>query len=105
MRRSCGINSAAGLGGHRVLGTAWFAAGQGLPAAQRETLLAAARELLQADRLAATAGATSPQPAVVVLRVLAHGVEPVMALLARVRAAWRHAAWGLAAEPPRVWRT
>ena len=99
------LDSAAGLGGHRVLGIAWFAAGQGLPAAQRETLLAAARGALQGDALAATAGATSPQSAVVVLRVLAQGVEPVMGLLARVRAAWRQAAWGLAAEPPRIWRT
>ena len=99
------LDSATGLGGHRVLGTAWFAAGQGMPPAQRETLLAAARDVLQGDGLADTAGATSPQSAVVVLRVLAHGVEPVMGLLARVRAAWRQAAWGLAAEPPRIWRT
>jgi hypothetical protein len=28
-----------------------------------------------------------------------------MALLAAVRAAWRGVAWGLAANPPRVWRT
>jgi len=41
----------------------------------------------------------------VMLRVLGNGVEPVMALLAQVRAAWRQAAWGLAAEPPRIWRT
>ena len=99
------MDSGAGLGGHRVLGTAWFAAGQGMLAAQRETLLAAAREVAQDHSLAATAGATSPQAAVVLLRVLGHGVEPVMALLARVRAAWRKAAWGLAAEPPRIWRT
>ena len=99
------LDSAAGLGRHRVLGTAWFAAGQGMPATLRETLLAAARELVQGDRLAATAGATSPQTAVVVLRVLGHGVEPVMGLLKRVRAAWRQAAWNLAAEPPRIWRT
>lgn len=99
------LDSAAGLGGHRVLATAWFAAGQGMPAVQRETLLAAAREAIQNDALAATAGATSPQAAVVVLRVLAHGVEPVMGLLARVRAAWRQVAWGLAAEPPRIWST
>ena len=99
------LDSATGLGGHRVLGTAWFAAGQGMPSAQRETLLAAAREVLQGDGLAATAGATSPQAAVVVLRVLGQGVEPVMGLLMRVRAAWRQAAWKLAAEPPRIWRT
>jgi len=40
-----------------------------------------------------------------VLRVLAPRVEPAMQLLAAARAAWRSAAWGLAAEPPRIWRT
>jgi urease accessory protein len=36
--------------------------------------------------------------------VLAERVEPAMALLVAVRAGWRDAAWGLAAEPPRIWR-
>ena len=55
--------------------------------------------------LDASAGATSPHERLVVLRVLAARVEPVMALLAQVRGAWRQAAWGLAANPPRIWRT
>ncbi|HEX4509878.1 MAG TPA: urease accessory protein UreD, partial [Burkholderiaceae bacterium] len=44
-------------------------------------------------------------PRVIVLRVLAHRVEPAMTLLAAVRAAWRKEAWALPANPPRVWRT
>ncbi len=99
------LQSAAGFCGHSVLGTAWFAAGQGLPSARRDLLLDAGRDAVQSHSLAATAGITSPQATVVVLRVLAHSVEPVMALLARVRAARRQAAWALAAEPPRIWRT
>lgn len=99
------LASAAGFGGHSVLGTAWFAAGQGLPPVRRDGLLDAARDVVRSHSLAATAGVTSPQAPVVVLRVLGHGVEPVMALLAQVRAAWRQAAWGLAAQPPRVWST
>ena len=107
------LKSDVGFGGHNVLGTAWFAAGQGLQSARREVLLDVARAVLlgasadgqEPHRLAATAGVTSPQTAVVVLRVLGNSVEPVMALLAQVRAAWRFAAWGLAAEPPRIWRT
>jgi urease accessory protein len=51
------------------------------------------------------AGATAPQRSVVVVRALAGRVEPAMQLLAAVRAAWRRAAWGLEAAPPRVWRT
>ena len=99
------IDSPLGLAGHKVLATLWFAAGQPLPPAQREALLAAAREAAAAHGLAATAGATSPQPEVVVLRVLAPRVEPAAQLLAAVRAAWRRLAWDLAAEPPRIWRT
>lgn len=99
------LGSATGFGGHTVLGTAWFAAGERLQPARRDLLLDAAREAVQSHSLAATAGVTSPQAAVLVLRVLGHSVEPVMALLAQVRAAWRQAAWGLAAEPPRIWRT
>ena len=99
------LQASPGLGGCTVLGTAWFAAGQGLPQARREALLARARDAVQGEALAATAGITAPQARVVVARVLAQGVEPALALLARVRAAWRLAAWGLQAEPPRIWRT
>ena len=94
-----------GWAGCTVLGTAWFASGTALPQARRDELLVCARDVLQHDRLAARAGLSSPQSRVLVLRVLAAGVEPAMSLLQRVRAAWRLAAWGLQAEPPRVWRT
>jgi len=99
------LGALAGWAGHGVLGTAWFAAGQPLPPAEREALLEAAREAVSHSPCAATAGVTAPQPAVVVLRVLAAGVEPAMQLLAAARAGWRQAAWGLKAEPPRIWRT
>lgn len=99
------LQGAPGWAGHTVSATLWFAAGGALVPARREVLLDAARHTLQGHALAATAGVTSPQPAVVLLRVLAAHVEPVMQLLAAVRAAWREAAWGLAAAPPRIWRT
>ena len=51
------------------------------------------------------AGVTAPQPRVIVLRALAHRVEPAMALAQAVRAAWRGVAWQLEPSPPRVWRT
>jgi urease accessory protein len=100
------LRSPLGLAGHGVVATAWFAAGASLPAARRDALLDAARAVMERDAsLAATAGCTAPHARVVALRVLAHRVEPAMALLAAVRAAWRHAAWGLQAHPPRVWKT
>ena len=94
-----------GWAGHTVLGTLWFAAGSPLARARTEALMEGARSLIQASPLAATAGATSPQPPLVAVRVLAQGVEPLMRLLQQVHALWRRAAWGLTGEPPRIWRT
>jgi urease accessory protein len=99
------LDSPLGLAGHRVLATMWWACGGPLQPARRQALLDGAREVLAASPLQRTAGATAPQPAVVVLRLLADGVEQALHCLQAVRAAWRRAAWGLDAEPPRIWRT
>jgi len=95
------LDSPLGWAGQRVLGTLWFAAGQPLASARRETLLDAAR----ACGGTAQAGATAAHERVLVLRVLAARVEPALQLLQAVRGAWRKLAWGLEPEPPRVWRT
>lgn len=95
------LDGAPGLAGHRVLGTLWLAAGRPWDESRREALLEGARALL-GD---AVAGATAVHGQVLVLRLLADRVEPAMRLLQAVRAAWRRTAWGLDAEPPRVWRT
>ncbi len=99
------LDSPLGWAGHRVLGTLWFASGAALPAARRESLLEAARTETIGDALQRSAGATAVHDDVIVLRVLAPRVEPAMALLARVWARWRDAAWQLPACVPRVWRT
>ena len=99
------LDSPLGWAGQRVLATSWFAAGSALPAPRREALLAAARSVVDADPLRASAGATAVHDAVIVLRVLAPRVEPALALLGAVWRAWRGAAWSLDACTPRVWRT
>lgn len=103
------LDSPLGWAGQRVLGTLWFAwAGPGAATGGRplrEALTDAAREVTAASALAPWAGVTSPHEGLVLLRVLAQRVEPVMGLLAAVRAAWRSQAWGLAAHPPRIWST
>ena len=99
------LDSPLGWAGHRVLGTLWFAAGSALPSARRDALLGAARAAVEGDALQRTSGATAVDDGVIVLRVLAPRVEPAVALLTRVWAAWRREAWQLAATPPRVWRT
>jgi urease accessory protein len=99
------LDGPCGWAGHRALGTLWFAAGTPLDDARRERLLEVAREIAGAHALAATAGATAPQPDVIALRVLAPRVEPIHELLANVWRAWRALAWEREACVPRVWRT
>jgi urease accessory protein len=99
------LHSPVGLAGHGVLATLWCASGSEWPSDLRESLLEDARLSSDASALAATAGSTSPQPGLVVMRVLAQRVEPAMTLLQAVRAAWRQRLWGLPAATPRVWRT
>ena len=99
------LDGPCGWAGHRTLGTLWFAAGTALSDARRDTLLDAAREIAGGHALAATAGATAPQPDVVVLRALAPRVEPIHDLLTSVWRTWRALAWAREACVPRVWRT
>ena len=99
------LDSPLGLAGLRVMATLWFASGSTMPDARREAFLEAARECASRSLLAARCGATSPFEGVIVMRALAERVEPAMALLHQVRGAWRHLAWGLAPNPPRVWQT
>lgn len=93
-----------GLAGHRCMGTLFFAAGSDIPRERRESLLEAARAVLEAHPLAATAGATAPGPQVVVVRVLAPLVEPALQLLKAVRRAWRPLLWGVPPTEPRGWQ-
>ncbi|CAN5237626.1 urease accessory protein UreD [soil metagenome] len=99
------LASPLGLAGHTVMATLWFAAGQALLNTRREALLDVARTLSDAHPLRASVGSTAPEDGVVVLRLLAQRVEPAFELLSRVRAAWRELAWGLRANPPRIWRS
>ena len=97
------MTSPLGLAGHTTLATLVLATGTALDRTRREQALGVARAVLQALPLAATAGATSPHPQVVVVRALAHQVEPAMQLMKAVRAAWRTALWNLPATVPRTW--
>ena len=96
------LESPLGLAGQRCMASLFFVAGTPLERARRDTALDAARAVMDAHALKATAGATSPNGQVVV-RALAPQVEPAMQLLRQVRAAWRAALWQLCAEPPRIW--
>ena len=97
------LESPLGLAGHRCMASLFFVVGTPLERARRDTALDAARAVMDAHALKASAGATSPNGQVLVVRALAPQVEPAMQLLQQVRAAWRAALWQLCAEPPRIW--
>ena len=97
------LESPLGLAGHRCMASLFFVVGTPLERARRDTALDAARAVMDAHALKASAGATSPNGQVLVVRALAPQVEPAMQLLRQVRAAWRAALWQLCAEPPRIW--
>lgn len=99
------LHSPLGLAGRSTLATLWFASADALPGARIEALLDAARACVQAGGDGCVAGVTALHARVLVLRALAHRVEPAMTLVQAVRAAWRGAAWQLEPTAPRVWRT
>lgn len=92
-----------GLAGRRCLGTLFFVAGTPIERTRREAALECVRELIDTHALRDTAGATSPHPQVIVVRVLAPLVEPAMGLLRQLRAAWRQQLWQLEPVSPRIW--
>ncbi|MDP3229476.1 MAG: urease accessory protein UreD [Acidovorax sp.] len=97
------MQSPLGLAGHRCMASLFFAAGTPLDRTRRDAALDAARAVMDAHSLKATAGATSPNAQMVVVRVLAPQVEPAMQLLKAVRVAWREVMWEMAGEAPRIW--
>jgi urease accessory protein len=98
------LHSPLGWDGQTVLASLWFAAGSAKPLHRLQDLLDAARAHTQPSAVAPRTGCTRLAEQGVVLRILAPQVEPVMLLLQQVWAAWRQAAWGLAACPPRIWK-
>lgn len=108
------LDGPLGLAGQRCIATLFLAEGADMPRARREHALELARAVMDAALDAApgqpaaapggmAAGATAPNGRVVAVRVLAPLVEPAMALLRQVRAAWRTGLWGLPATVPRTW--
>lgn len=99
------LDSPLGWAGRRTLGCLWLATGQAMDASLRSSLQALARASIDTLGATTSAGCTSPDDRLVLMRVLADRVEPMMGLLTAVWGQWRHAAWALPPCPPRVWRT
>lgn len=97
------LHSPLGLVGQHCIASIFFAAGSAIGRDRRELALDCARKVLMDHKLSATAGATSPNPQVLVLRALSGQVEPAMDLLKRVWAVWRRCLWNKPAVTPRIW--
>jgi len=97
------LDGPLGFAGHRCLATLFLATGTPLTRARREQALELANTVIGTHGPSVAAGATSPDPRVVVVRVLAPLVEPALALLKAIRSAWRPALWNLPATQPRSW--
>jgi urease accessory protein len=97
------MDGPTGLNGARCMASLFFVVGTKLDRARKQLALDIARDLVAASELASTAGATSPNPQVIVVRALAPLVEPAMHLLRAVRNAWRQELWQLPTCNPRIW--
>jgi urease accessory protein len=99
------LNGPLGLAGQRCLASLVLAAGQPIEESRAQTALDQARELIQTrEATGLSAGATRPHPRVLVVRVLCAQVEPAMALLQAIWAAWRQSQWDMTPCPSRMWR-
>lgn len=94
-----------GMAGHRCIATLFFVTGTKLERHRRQSALDVSRRVIEAHPLCTTAGATSPDGQVVLVRVLAPVVEPAMALLREIWLAWRSHLWTLPPSSPRIWST
>lgn len=97
------MNSPLGMAGQRCMASLVFASGSALAPERTDRALALARECIEASTLRLSAGATSPHPQIMVLRVLSPVTEPAVQLLREVWAAWRQEMWGLSGTLPRLW--
>ena len=97
------LDGPIGLAGRRCLASIYFVTGSPMGRERRQQALDGARAVLDTHELRGTAGATSPNDRVVVVRALAPLVEPAMGLLRQIWGAWRADLWGKTAPSPRIW--
>lgn len=99
------MRSPLGLAGNNCVASLFFVVGSKIDRTRKQRALDVARAIVDSHELRLSAGATSPNGHVVIVRVLAPVVEPAMQLLKAVWAAWRNELWGQSAVAPRIWST
>ncbi len=99
------MDGALGLAWQRCMASLFFVSGSPLDRTRRDTGLELARDVIAHHTLCSTAGATCPNPQVMVVRALSPLVEPAIDLLRQVWVNWRAHFWQLPATAPRIWST
>lgn len=97
------LQSPLGLAGKKCMGTLFMAQGSPMDVpviAHHIELAQSALEPLHCELLA---GVTSPNPQLIVLRVLSKDVEANLNLLKRVWKLWRESWWKIQTTQPRIW--
>jgi urease accessory protein len=97
------LDGPTGLNGARCMASLFFVCGAALDRTRKQQALERVRDLIASHELSSSAGVTSPNPQVIVLRLVAPLVEPAMDLLRTVRNAWRQQLWDVPACNPRIW--
>lgn len=95
--------SPVGLDGHPAWASLWLASGTPWPDSQRDALVEVARAVGVADEPLLRLGVSSPDPRLVVVRALAHRIEPIFRRIRRIRQAWWSALGQGGRREPRIW--
>ena len=99
------LESPLGLDGMSAVATMWCASGSERSTMVLDALLDDARATLAGAPEVERAGATAPNPRLVVVRMLGDRAEPLWQRLQAIRHLWRARLWNRAAVSPRVWST
>jgi urease accessory protein len=97
------LHSPLGLNGHSGQATLLLAQGSDMNDEERARITQLARDVCEGHSLRLQAGVSSPNPRVVVLRVLSDQLEPAVDLLKKVWLQWHSQLWGMPAVAPRIW--
>ena len=99
------LHSPLGLNGHSCQATLVFAQGSAMRNDHLQHVIELARAICEGHLLELQAGVTSPDPRLVVVRVLSAQVEQAMALIREIWLRWRSQLWALPSVAPRIWAT
>lgn len=97
------LHSPLGLNGHSGQATLLLAQGSDMHEEERARIAQMARDVCEGHSLRLQAGVSSPNPRVVVVRVLSDQLEPAVDLLKKIWLQWRSQVWGMPAVAPRIW--